>query len=295
MTPGKRKERIERILSGHIRCDDLMLLYIFLRDNTKNKKGSVAEIGHFCAHSAERTKGVSLVAGQNWMTTTLYFMAALEHPKARARNPFSLPKIARDYFRIAHELIPHKVLRKNLSGSQNKLKDIGESVSASLIENENGTLSLPIGIGAEGWNYFKAVTSIFPSSPLFTGQQIGSEFISALMENSMIEKTLTKDEKGKLSTAAQLFTICLLHRRSLRTAGDISISLHASANGMLSVNASFRAIALPDGRELHIASPILTTLLAAGDYCESPSLETTWDSKSLDISQNGKILAVEGG
>jgi hypothetical protein len=78
--------RVERLLRGNFRAEDLNRLFLYARDRCQGRE-SVQEIGDFVAHHDERSKGVV-----TRRTRDFFFALALERSTAARR---SMPAICR--------------------------------------------------------------------------------------------------------------------------------------------------------------------------------------------------------
>src|SRR5579862_4110756 len=74
--PGLRA-RVERLLRGDIRSEDLVRLFLYARDRCDGRE-PVQEIGDFVAHHDERTKGIVTRETRDWFLTARFFRSAMQ-------------------------------------------------------------------------------------------------------------------------------------------------------------------------------------------------------------------------
>ena len=71
MSDPKSRARVERILSGELRADDLANLFLYARDHCDGRE-TVKEVGDFVAHHTERTKGVVTRTARDWYAIVIF-------------------------------------------------------------------------------------------------------------------------------------------------------------------------------------------------------------------------------
>jgi hypothetical protein len=135
--PGLRA-RVERLLRGDFRSDDLTRLFLYARDRCDGRE-SVQEIGDFVAHHDERTKGLITREARDWYMTVRF--ASLNFPPHqiewnRLPSHFSivlqasLRRALPDFFKD-HLKLSRMVVKKSLP-----------SIIGKLITNKDGTFSI---------------------------------------------------------------------------------------------------------------------------------------------------------
>src|SRR5258705_11504652 len=96
----KSRARVQRLLTGTFRPDDLTGLFLYARDHCDGRE-PVAEIGHFVAHHNERDKGIVTRATRDWFTTMRFHMSRFQRPDGSLDlDPQRMPSVTRDYFRM---------------------------------------------------------------------------------------------------------------------------------------------------------------------------------------------------
>jgi hypothetical protein len=84
MSDARLRVRVERLLRGDLRTDDLSTLFLALRDRS-NCAEVVSEIGDFVAHQDERTKGITTRSVRDFFTT-LKFQVQINFRGVRIRT-----------------------------------------------------------------------------------------------------------------------------------------------------------------------------------------------------------------
>jgi hypothetical protein len=112
MPDPKSRARVERLIRGTFRPDDLMLLFVYARDHCDGRE-SVAEIGHFVAHHHERDKGITTRATRQFFVTVRFHAPRFAPGGPHPLNAEKLPSVTPDYLRSAALRIDSKHIRRS--------------------------------------------------------------------------------------------------------------------------------------------------------------------------------------
>jgi hypothetical protein len=88
------RQRVERLLSGPFRPDDLLKLFALLRLQSYGMQ-TVQEIGHFAAHAAERDRGISTDMAKGFFDILRFQGFAIEN-----KHPLDLTNLPAKFARM---------------------------------------------------------------------------------------------------------------------------------------------------------------------------------------------------
>jgi hypothetical protein len=108
MPDARLRVRVERLLKGDFRVDDLSTLFLTLR-NRSNCPEVVREIGDFVAHQDERTKGITTDSVRDFFTT-LRYQLQFNLRGVPFRTPYDLPHNIADVLWAVFRRVPSKTI-----------------------------------------------------------------------------------------------------------------------------------------------------------------------------------------
>lgn len=223
----KSKARVQRLLTGAFRQDDLMGLFLYARDRCDGRE-SVAEIGHFVAHHNERDKGIITRATREWFAAARFhgsrFEAGIDEPLDGKR----LPAATRDYLKIATSYVSPKDIRKETGLNQSSAKKIANDLADSLIENPDGTLALTAFCTNKEIELFKCLISRIVVRPAFESNRLVDDFIATLKSNSLITKEELRSSRSQISDIVQLYAVSCMHNCVIAVDKNTKCTLKAS-------------------------------------------------------------------
>jgi hypothetical protein len=140
MADPKSRARVERLLSGTFRPDDLTGLFLYARDHCDGRE-PVADIGDFVAHHNERDKGIVTRSTREWFAVARYHLPRFG-PNGKPLDSEKMPPATRQYFKIAVNRIDPKLIREKTgmrrADAYKRLNDIAER----LTQGADGTWAL---------------------------------------------------------------------------------------------------------------------------------------------------------
>src|SRR5438874_13609559 len=134
--PGLRA-RVERLLRGDFRSDDLTRLFLYVRDRCDGRE-SVQEVGDFVAHHDERTKGLVTRTARDWYVTIRF--ASLRFagvPIDWNRLPANFATVLQASYRRA----PGPFFKDVLGISRSDVAKLLPTIARKFVSNDDGTLS----------------------------------------------------------------------------------------------------------------------------------------------------------
>ena len=87
------RTRVERLLRGDFRVDDLTRLFLYARDRCDGRE-SVKEVGDFVAHHNERNKGTVTRATREWFAISGFISRLYTKRYNRDRLPPEAPEFS---------------------------------------------------------------------------------------------------------------------------------------------------------------------------------------------------------
>lgn len=100
------RARVERLIRGDVREDDLTRLFLFARDRCDGSE-CVQEIGDFVAHHSERTKGVVTQTVRDWAA----IVGCRPWVPGETLDPQYFPNVFPDYLRATARRLEHKLIK----------------------------------------------------------------------------------------------------------------------------------------------------------------------------------------
>lgn len=142
MPDARSRARVERLLRGEFRPDDIASLFLFARDHCDGRE-TVSDIGDFVAHHSERDRGIVTRLTREWFATARYYAASLRPNAPPHFDGQKLPPVTQEYFKIAVNRIPAQIIREKTGFRREVAYKIMLSVASRLNQNANGTWHYP--------------------------------------------------------------------------------------------------------------------------------------------------------
>lgn len=266
MTASGLRARVERLLNGDVRGDDLSRLLLFTRDHCDGRR-TVKEIGDFIAHHTDRNKGLVTDEARDWFLTTSFVMPRLQGDRILdlAKLPPNIAKVlAASYRRLdARILRDHAGLR--YADAYKMLPEIFKKLAA----NRDGTLSVTHAHTASELRLIETLLSYIVSRPAFDAEKLFSEFEASLRSNGLVKKE-ERDRFATVRPALALLAVAEMHNCTLELEDGSNCKLSANiSDGTLAV---YAPVLIP-GTTVFVSQAIFTTSLQAANYCSEPLLE----------------------
>lgn len=276
MVDARSRARVERLIAGDFRPDDLTHLFLFARDRCDGRE-AVQEIGDFVAHHAERTKGPITRSAREWFAIATFVAWQFDGSIHDARN---LPAVFPEYLRATLRRTDMKV-----GPSRVKAGKALECAIAKFALAADGTYSLTSSLDQKEIELLNLLTTQIVVKATFTGERLYRDFIATLRSNGLISLA----EIGaapNLASAVQLFAVSIMHQCVVVLQDDSRITLQAIATGNRIVVSA--TVAVPNS--IRFASEMYSTELSPNDWCEQSLLSApkAWDNH-IELKPNGKL------
>ncbi len=198
------RSRVERILRGDIREQDLHYLFFNMREESGGR-GIVSEIANFLAHPRLRTQGIATQEVRD-MFAFLKFRLPLGHSRIiTTALPPTVPDALRANLRR---------MRKSVLKDRTGLNPVRAKKLARMIPTGFGGLRKPVLLTQEEYAVFTLVGSYMKGGSFFTDDNLFNEFARVLQRQKLLnpsEMALLKKAKPAIS----LFAITTMHNRSI--------------------------------------------------------------------------------
>jgi hypothetical protein len=262
------RQRMERVLNGPFRPDDLLRLFAALRLQSYGMQ-TVQEIGHFAAHATERDRGISTEMAKGFFDVLRFQGFGIEN-----KHHLDLANLPAGFTRMLSANINRFEIREIAEAAKIQPKTVAhvfKSLLKKLPQNAAGGHGLAKGgsLTTEELAILQFLVSTYRITPAFTDDIVMAEFYQCLSKNGLIDASEQPALENKRQTIV-LFVIGVMHRcRILLDKNDFA-ELHVGlqAGDMLSVVAAadWKLTTLSN---IRLAGPIFSTSIDAKDTCES--------------------------
>lgn len=284
------RTRVDRLLAGECRPDDLTRLFLYLRERSFGI-ASIREVGDFVAHSTERDKGLTTQESHEFFAAVRLQTQHWNKPIDPANLPPNFANVVQTNFsRLDAEII------KRDTGLTKKSAGVAiRTALAKLGTKPDGQLFQRVSFTPEEAAIVKCSTRSAVYRPAFNEASLLRDFSNVLEKNKLLDASQRKNTK-RLGPFLALFAMTAMHQTQLvLNSSGWRASLEAGAtDGKLVVWADTKCPILdqPD-KWIRVIVPMFTTTLDVADWCD-PSLttvngEATW-TVPLELAVGPKLV-----
>jgi hypothetical protein len=252
--------RVQRLLRGELKVDDLTALFLALRDRAGGRQ-SVVDVGAFVAHRNERNKGYVTEAVRDFFVRIRFVIEARE----RRLTAYDLPSYTSEFLQASAR---HMDYRAAKGGSRFTRVSVTKALPRLLshIRKSDGRCFLWPSASQEDLELFDFLTATHTFKPLFTEESLFRDLCGALLENGLLLRTEIL-ALLPMSGAVALFALSHMHQCIVDLGDGIKGRLDASPFGggsdKIAVIATVPAM---DSKRVSMAHAIfLTDRTAAAD------------------------------
>jgi hypothetical protein len=290
MPDAKSRARVERLLRGPFRPDDLTGLFLFARDHCDGRE-AVTDIGDFVAHHAERTKGIVTRLTREWFAAAQFHMALYRPPGPRTLDPSRLPAAAQDYFKIAAKRLDQKLLSEKTGLSRIKAHDMMISLAGRMNPNPDGTWQFPTNHTPQEASLLVCVSETIVIKSAFEDETLVREFMDTLKSNGLISKQEIREHGDDVAALVRLYAVSVMHNCVIKiddTTDTKLIANAAVADRKINVSYIVRLI-VPGLNRVNINTAIFIANLDPELHCHSDLLEAEiWDFE-IEVGADGRL------
>lgn len=281
------RARVERILSGGHRSDDIMALLLFARDRCDGRE-SVKEIGDFVAHHEERNKGLVTATTTDWVHIARFHGYALNSggPIDSTRLPNYFPS----YLSATMRRMNPKSFKGNEIGYK-RARKLLPGIKENLVSNPDGTCRLSHLHTDVDIKLLNKLVSVIVVTPAFDGRQFATDLCEALKSNALLKRNEI-DAFMLMEPLFSIFAASKMHNSVIDAAG-LKISLKAAPSGDHLDVIAVVPIDMGAGKDVGIAAPIFSASMCLPDWCDSALLAETnpWHF-DIEVTPEGKLARI---
>jgi len=282
MVDARSRARVERMIAGDFRPDDLTHLFLYARDRCDGRE-SVQEIGDFAAHHAERTKGIITRSTRDWFAIAHFAVWQFANPNLDIRR---LPAFFLNFLWATFRRIDLKTLRAESGLSHEKATKLLKSAIRKFSQDNNtGSYSLTDVLTQCEHSLLNLLVTRIIVKGAFTGDRLCDDFIATLRSNGVLSSAEIA-RAVSLRPAIQLFAVSIMHNCTVVMEDGSRVSLQATpSGGRIAVIAT-----IPVPNSVRFASEMYSTDLPADQWCESElmALGDPWQ-REIELKQSGKL------
>jgi hypothetical protein len=291
MAEIKSRSRVERLLRGDIRIEDITNLFLYLRDRCDGRE-SVREIGDFVAHHDQRTKGIVTRTTRYWSAHTRFIFSRFTPGSRASPSPIDLkklPSFTPEFLRASLYRSSHLLIKREAGFGKSEATRLVEKIIARLRRLPSGNFALDQ-LTTKEFNLIKFFGSFLTVQVAFTGDQLAYDFIAALKSNGLISKAEIR-QSSHLEMLSQLFAVSVMHNSTIVDTDGTKLRLEATQDdGDISVHASVPIFNIGEPNEIRVAGAIYSTKLNCKEHC-SEQLRScpNWDTVEIELGANGLL------
>ena len=290
MADPKSRARVERLLSGNIRPDDLTHLFLYARDRCDGRE-SVQEIGDFVAHHDERIKGIVTRTVREFFAIARFFAPRFVNAVPPPIDPQNLPSTTPDFLKACFTRLDQSTIKAHTGLSKARAYKVLDGLVRSLRMTPSGGFAIH-SVTREEAALFDCLASRMVIRPAFGGDRLFDDLRATFKSNGLITKSELQ-EAAVFKPAVQLFAASIMHNSAIRMVDGsiISIRAHPRRDG-IEVCADV-PVHNTEQRQLSFSSGIFITGLSPDEFCE-PNLREMpdWSAVEIELSPNGKLTVL---
>jgi hypothetical protein len=198
--------RVERLMRGEARHDDLRELFFGMRD----ENGIISEIGHFLAHPGIRTKGIVWREVTDQLALTKIMESVRRSRIIQSDVPASLPPAM--YANLRR--IRTTDLNEKTGKTRAQATKILKRIFARTVPTGPNRISKPSPKSQEEIDVFICVGTIIKVEPLFSDSDLFDDFCKALQKQGLLQAA-EKSSLDRSKVAITLFALIAMHNRKI--------------------------------------------------------------------------------
>lgn len=267
--------RIERLMRGDFRIDDLMTILLYARGKS-NGSQAVQEMGDFVAHKFEREKGPVSRSTRDWYITAFYYFLIQQGGMSAQKLPTDFP----EFLRAAMRRATHQKIKKDTGLSRTQARKIIEPMIAKFARNADGSLSVNQN-SREDLLLIKSLTSELPANvPAFDNDALFSDLKTILKREGLLaDYDLPRFENLKIPIG--LYAISVMHNSVMKIGGSL-VPLAASKNAVAVGDLGVMAPAAVPLLGLHARLPPSMAASIPGSPVQVISMTTVMFATGID-------------
>ena len=280
--------RVERILRGDLREDDVTRLFLYARDRCDGRE-SVQEIGDFVAHHSKRTKGIVTKSAREWFAIIRCGSPAF---LGKPLDPQRLPKDFPAFLHAMGRRLERKLIRRQTGLRQSEAVALIPGIVIKLYTNADGTYAIYPFYSPNELAVINCFLRNTVVSPAFTGDKLFNDFVATLHKHDLLKineiDTFTKSRHFIL-----LYAAIQMHQCSIvideETTARVYLTAHKDGNLQVDCGVPIKT-GMWNIPLINFASALFETDLHSKDCCDEELLAAPlpWEF-ALEISSSGML------
>jgi hypothetical protein len=293
MADPKSRARVERLLRGDIRTDDITNLFLYARDRCDGRE-SVQEVGDFVAHHSERTKGIVTRTTRDWSAICRFVSGRFGPGGPFPLDASNLPDITPHFLQASLRRLTHAIIMAQFGMSKAEVARTLPHLLKKLHPNKTGGGLELLGVTHKELEVFRCLTSFLSVQGAFDGEQLCVDFIATLKSNGLISKEEIRNSP-QVGAIVQLFAFSVMHNCEIVDTDGAKIRLYgvskdvASIGRRLAIDAAVPTHNIGQPNQISMVSSIYQTTLDAA-YCSDALRATSdWRTVQIELTASGKL------
>jgi hypothetical protein len=270
------RARVERLLRGDVRPDDLDRLFLYARDRCDGRE-SVQEVGDFVAHRSERTKGILTRCVQDWYISSRFHFYMMDKPQGL--DPNNLPSNFDSVLWASFQRGSAKQISRVIGLSRAEVGQRLPAIAKGLRRNLDGSMALNNFYTRKELRIINGLSKMLIARPAFDHDRLFSDLTATLKSHDLLDRSQLQAFTD-IKPAIGLYSISVMHNSTIRLNDGTSIRLKindAVGAQKLAVSAPVQ-VSIP-GWSIFVATAMFATEIHAQQGCtaELLAIPDPWD------------------
>ena len=280
----KLSARVDRLVSGKYRSDDLNYIFLALRQ-TSYGRPILVELGDFIAHNSQREKGICTERFIDFYKILPTYVKM----GGKRLNVNDLPEDIASFLGASYRMIGPELIAKKTKLRKNGLSKLLSSLITRVGRNNSTKLSFLTRPNDEELRLFNFLTNGSMVEPAFNDKGLLEDFWHSLTKNGLVS-AVDKPKILAQKNAIVAFAIASMHQCKLIDKNQgVEATIECRVyDGNLIAMSSMLVPYIP----VPVSMPIFMTGVPAKDVCmpdlQGKALQITWDC-SLELNDELKL------
>jgi hypothetical protein len=283
--------RVERLLRGERRPEDLTALFLALRDFSGGRE-CIVEVGNFIAHRGERRIGITTREARDFFRIIRFYTAYTY--QGRQLDLLDLPKDISELLAGSFRRTPNDMIRQHLAINRQTAEKNLNDLRSRLHQDSSGRISLAWPTNLD-YVLLGCVLGHITAQPAFTDQQLIEQLSACLFSHGLL-RGRERQTFRLLKEFVGIFAVASMHLCVIDLGDGFTAELGAGATksqGAIGVAASSELSGLNPAGAIRIAATFFQTSISVFDCCDQelhPESDQTpvWPFH-IELANTGKL------